>query len=167
MQNTQITYKDFKSIAFPVYTLPSDNWMMADRVLFLDGLVLDEKNMPGKTLGVRRLQCGRKDLLPLKRAVVDLHGLLHAKRNTFIDSRGKPFVYQKTYSSKLKCYRIRKIEKKESASLLWLHDVHFPITIPRPPLNNPGWARVLHLGPSPWMLYDYVAIPTKDTYRRV
>jgi len=136
-------------------------------VLFLDGQVVDERNMPGKTLGQRRLQCGRKDLLPLKRAVVGLHDLLHAKQKTFIDSRGTPFVYEKTKSSKLKCYRIRSIEPKESASLLWLHGIDFPFTIPRPPLGDPAWARVLHLGPTPWLLYDYVSHPTKDTYRRV
>jgi hypothetical protein len=136
-------------------------------VLFLDGQVVDEKNMPGKSLGVRRLQCGRKDLLPLKKPVMNLYGLLHSKSKTFIDSLGKPFIYDKTLSSKLKCYKISKIEPKGTASLLWLHNISFPFTIPRPPINNPGWARILHLGPSPWMLYDYVSSPTKDTYRRV
>ncbi len=135
--------------------------------MFLDGQVVDERNMPGKTLGIRRLQCGRRDLLPLKRAVVDLHQLLHSKSKTFIDSKGKPFIYEKTLSSKLICYKIKRIDRKDTASLLWLHGVPQPFTIPRPPLDNPGWARVLHLGPTPWMLYDYVSSPTKDTYRRV
>lgn len=162
-----ITYRDFSKIRFPLYPLPNSNWFYQDGVLFLDGQTVDETNMPGKSLGIRRLQCGRRDLLPLKRAVTSLHELLHAKQKTFIDSKGKPFVYEKTLSSKLKCYRILRVDKKESASLLWLHGVTFPFTIPRPPLGNPGWARVLHLGPSPWMLYDYVSRPTKDTYRRV
>lgn len=136
-------------------------------MLFLDGMVVDEKNMPGETLGVRRLQCGRRDLLPLKRAIVDIPTLLQCKSKNFIDSKGKPFIYEKTYSSKLKCYRVKKVEKKDSASLLWLYNVTYPITIPRPPVSNLEWARLLHLGPSPWLLYDYVSRPTKDTYRRV
>jgi hypothetical protein len=136
-------------------------------VLFLDGQVVDERNMPGETLGLRRLQCGRRDLLPLKRAVMSLFDLLHAKQKFFIDNKGRPFEYEKTLSSKLKCYQIQRVDKKETASLLWLHGVSIPFTIPRPPQGNPGWARVLHLGPSPWMLYDYVSQPTKDTYRRV
>ena len=123
--------------------------------------------MPGKTLGIRRLQCGRKDLLPLKRAVNNIYALLQCKQKYFIDSNGKLFIYEKTLTSKLKCYPIKRIDKKDTASLLWLSGVNHPFSIPRPPINNPGWARVLHLGPSPWMLYDYVSRPTKDTYRKV
>lgn len=161
------TYKDFPRLSFPLYPLPSSNWIRADGTLFLDGLVLDDTKMPGKSLGIRRLQCGRRDLLPLKRAVVDIPMLLHCKTKIFIDSNGRPFVYEKTLSSKLVCYEIKKVEKKGSASLLWLRGINYPITIPRPPLNNPRWARLLHLGPSPWLLYDYASTHQKDTYRRV
>ena len=150
-----------------MYPLPNSNWFRQDGVLFLDGQVVDERNMPGDTLGIRRLQCGRKDLLPLKRAVTSIPDLLQAKQKCFIDSRGKPFIYEKTLSSKLKCYRIARIDKKDTASVLWLNGVSFPFTIPRPPVDDLGWARVLHRGPSPWLLYDYVSRPTKDTYRRV
>lgn len=152
---------------YPLFPLPSSNWFRQDGVLFLDGQVLDETNLPGKTLGVRRLQCGRRDLLPLKKAVTDLFSLLHSKRSVFIDSSGKPFIYEKSLSSKLICYKIKRIDRKDSASLLWLHGINFPFTIPRPPVSSLGWARILHLGSTPWMLYDYVSLPTKDTYRRV
>jgi hypothetical protein len=123
--------------------------------------------MPGKTLGIRRLQCRRKDLHPLKRSILDIPTLLRAKSKYFIDSGGKPFIYQKTFSSLLKAYKIRSVERKDTASLLWLHGVNFPVTIRRPPLNNPSWARMLHINGSPWILYDYVSQPVKDTYRRV
>lgn len=156
-----------RKLKFPLYPLPNSNWFIQDKVVFLDGKVVDERNMPGKTLGVRRLQSGRRDLLPLKRAVMGITDLLHSKHKAFIDSSGRLFVYEKTLSSKLKCYKIKRIDKKDTASVLWLHGVTHPFTIPRPPQGNPGWARVLHLGPSPWMLYDYVSRPTKDTYRRV
>lgn len=152
---------------FPLWQLPSSNWYWADRVLFLDGRVLDERNMPGKTLGVRRLQCGRRDLHPLGRALVDIPSLLQSKVKSFIDCTGRPFIYEKTYSSKLTCYKIKRIDKKDSASLLWVHGVNHPFTIPRPPVDNPGWARILHLGPSPWLLYDYAHEVVKPTYRRV
>jgi len=123
--------------------------------------------MPGQTLGLRRVQCGRTDLFKLKRAVLDVPTLLHTSAKAFIDSKGKPFVYEKTLSSRLSCYKISRIEGKNTASVLWLHGINFPFTIPRPPVGNPGWARVLHLGSSPWMLYDYVSRRNKDTYRRV
>lgn len=130
-------------------------------------MVLDETNMPGKTLGVRRIQCGRKDLLPLKKAVMDLPSLIQCKTKFFIDNTGYPFIYQKTYNSKLKSYRIKRIEKKEIASLLWLEGLAAPFTIERPPLNNPTYVRILHYQGSPWLFYDYVRSPCKPTYRRV
>jgi hypothetical protein len=130
-------------------------------------MVLDDTKMPGKTLGIRRIQCGRRDLQPLKKAILNVAALLHCKYKNFIDASGKPFIYEKTLSSKLKCYKVRKIDKKEEASLLWLHEVNYPITIPRPLTDNPKWARLLHINDRPWLLYDYVSYPTKDTYRRV
>src|SRR6476469_3502926 len=116
----EITYKDFHKIRFPIYPLPNSNWFSQDRVLFLDGQVVDEKNMPGDTLGIRRLQCGRRDLLPLRKAILDVPTLLSHKGKTFIDSKGYPFIYTKTLSSKLTCYHIKRVDRKDTASLLWL-----------------------------------------------
>lgn len=162
-----LTYKDVNKIKFPVYVLPSDNWYTTDGVLFLDREVLDEKNMPGKTLGIRRMQCGRRDLFKLKKALMNYPQILRCKTKHFIDSKGMPFTYVKTQSSMLKAYQIKSIELKETASLLWVHGVPHPFTLERPPLNNPKWVRLLHLGDHPWIVYDYVNLPTKTTYRRV
>ncbi len=140
---------------------------MTDRVLFLDGKVVDEKNMPGKTLGVRRLQCGRSDLMPLKKAIFTIPDLIQCKTKNFIDVYGKAFSYMKTYNSRLKCYGIKRIERKETASLLWLNGVPSPFTIPRPPIGDPIYVRMLHLNSAPWLVYDYLRLPVKDTYRRV
>lgn len=161
------TYKDFHKIKFPIYVLPHDNWWSQDQVLFIDNLVIDEKNMPGKTLGVRRLQCGRLDLLPLKKAILDVPALIHAKTKVFVDNNGIPFIYVKTYNSLLRTYKIKRIDQKEVASLLWLYDNPSPITIPRPPMNNPDYVRLLHVNGSPWTIYDYVRERVKDTYRRI
>jgi hypothetical protein len=135
--------------------------------LFLNNLVVDEKNMPGKTLGIRRIQCGRPDLLPLKKAVLSIQELIQCKTKFFIDREGTPFIYVKTYNSRLKCYKIKRIERKEVASLLWLHECSAPFTIPRPPLDNPPFVRLLHYEGEPWLLYDYVWQAEKPTYRRV
>jgi len=39
---------------FPLYILPHDNWSFADGLLFLDGQIVDDRNMEGNTLGKRR-----------------------------------------------------------------------------------------------------------------
>lgn len=162
-----VTFRDLPKVTFPAFILPSDDWYITDGVLFFDGRVVDEKNMPGSTLGIRRIQCRRKDLYPLKKAVFNLPQLIQCKTKCFIDNKGKAFVYMKTYRSKLKCYRIKRIDRKEIHSLMWLKDVPFPITIERPPLDNYDWVRMLHYEGEPWLVYDYVRSPTKDTYRRV
>ena len=162
-----VTLKDLPKIRFPVFVLPSDDWFITDGVLFLDGLVVDEKNMPGKTLGVRRMQSQRTDLLPLRKIIFNIPELVQCKTKNFIDHYGKPFSYMKTYNSALKCYRISRIEKKEVASLLWLKGIPSPFTLQRPPIGEPEYVRMLHLNGSPWLVYDYMRSPVKDTYRRV
>ena len=162
-----VTFKDFHKLKFPLYVLPSDDWYAVDGVLFLQEQVVDERNLPGETLGIRRLQCGRKDLLPLTKMVLTLPDLIQAKNKFFIDSRGYAFSYEKTIRSRLKTHRIKRIDAKETASLLWLNDWPSPFTIARPPAGDPQWVRFLHYENSPWIVYDYVREPTKDTYRRI
>lgn len=128
---------------------------------------MDERNMPGKTLGIRRIQCGRKDLLPLKKAIFDVPGLLNSSHKYYVDSKGMPFIYLKTKNSKLKSYKIKRIDKKNEASLLWLYGIPYPITIPRPPLEEFTWVRMLHIDNAPWLIYDYVRFEHKTTYRKV
>lgn len=161
------TFKDFHQLKFPLYILPSDDWYVQDGVLFLQEQVVDERNMPGETLGVRRLQCGRKDLLPLNKAVLDIPDLIHCRTKFFIDNKGTPFIYQKEEMSKLKAYKIKRIEQKEVASLLWVHEWPTPFTIPRPPFGKPQWVRFLHYKNAPWIVYDYLREPVKETYRKV
>lgn len=161
------TFKDFHKLQFPLYVLPSDDWYSTDGVLFLQEQVVDERNMPGETLGTRRLQCGRDDLLPLNKAILGIPDLVHCRTKIFIDNKGRPFIYQKEYRSKLKSYRIKKIELKDTASLLWVYGWPSPFTIVRPPFGDPEWVRFLHFEGAPWIIYDYVRQPTKDTYRRV
>ena len=162
-----ITYKQLHKINFPIYVLPSNEWYVKDNVLFLNDLVLDERNMPGETIGIRRLQSRRKDLFKLRRIIFNVEDLVKSNKKHFIDSHGKAFTYERKYSSKLKTYRIKRIQRKETASLLWLYEVPNPITIPRPPDQGTSFVRILHIGDSPWLFYDYVGECLKPTYRRV
>ena len=86
-----VTWKNFKHITFPVYRTPSDNWYSADGVLFMDGLVLDDKNQPGKTLGVRRLQTHFSKLVPLPKAYESILALIKNPKGPYIDTAGNAF----------------------------------------------------------------------------
>ena len=161
-------FKDIKNIKYPVYTLPSSDWYKQDGVLFInDGKVLDDTNMPGKTLGVRRLQCGRKDLCRLRRAYPDYQSMLMSKHKIFIDSNGTPFIYRKTINSPLIYHRISRIELKEDCTVVWLKLIPYPFKLPRPPYGDAQWARVLYYKGSPWLLYDLASTKGKDSYKRV
>lgn len=162
-----ITFRDVQRITFPVFQIPSDNWSYSDGLLFIDDLLLDDTNMPGDTLGVRRVQTPFTELLPLRRSLINHVGLLKQSNKNFIDSKGVPFTYEKTKFCKLKYYKIRKVELKGTASLLWMHSITIPFTIPRPPEDGREWAGILHIGDTPWMLYEYSKIKLKDTRRKV
>ena len=162
-----VTYKEIKKIQFPVFILPSGNWELVDGLLLIDNQIVDDKNMPGATLGIRRLQTHFTELVPLRHSIDSLIGILKQNTKYFIDSKGTPFIYQKTMNASLKYYKIRKVELKEKASVLWLKDVNFPFTIPRPPPRELTWAGVLHIGGLPWLLYEYSEEKLKDTRRKV
>ena len=150
-----------------MFQIPSDNWSYSDGLLFIDDLLLDDTNMPGDTLGIRRVQTPFTELLPLRRSLISHVGLLKQTKKNFIDSKGFPFTYEKTKFCKLKYYKIRKVDLKEVASLLWVHSIRTPFTIPRPPEEGRKWAGILHMGDTPWMLYEYSKIKLKDTRRKV
>lgn len=161
-------FQDIKTIRFPVYPLPSVDWYMQDGVLFIDdGKVLDDTNMPGESLGIRRLQCGRTDLCRLKKAFTDFQSMLKSKHKIFIDSDGSPFIYRRTINSPLIHHTVERIEPKGDSSIVWLKNINHPITIPRPPYGDARYARVLYYKGFPWLIYDFATQRGKDSYRRV
>ena len=56
-----ISYSNILKVRFPVYQLGSGNWERQDGLLFIEGNIVDDKNMPGDTLGIRRLQTPHKN----------------------------------------------------------------------------------------------------------
>jgi hypothetical protein len=159
------TYREIPSIVFPIYRLPSDNVELSDGLLFLDGEILDDTNMPGETLGRRRLQTPMKGLFQLPRGSYELQYLF--KYKFYLDSAGKVFIYQKTKSQELKHYKIKRVEKKDTKSLIWFFDIPFPIEATRPPNEKFPYARILCLNGHPWFVYDFVLEKGKDTKRKV
>ena len=141
---------------------------MFDGVLKAEGLVLDERNMPGKTLGLRRLQCGRSDLYPLKKAVLNRVNLIKSRKSLFIDNYGTIVRYEKTKYLPLKHFHIERIEGKGgSFSLVWCYNCNCPFKIPRPPIDDYEWCRILTFNGFPWILYDFVSNKGSDTRRKV
>lgn len=162
-----LTYKNFSQIIFPAFRLPSSNWSTTDGLVFLDGKILDDRNMEGKTLGARRLQTPFQNLLPLKHCATSAIGLIKNSESAYIDNEGRLFLYKKTKMVSLRFYRIRKVLRKEVSSVLWVQNINFGIRIPRPPPSQCNWAGFLHIQNNPWMLYEYSVEKPKDTRRKI
>jgi len=161
-----ITYKDVPRVTFPVFKLPSSNWYREDGLLFVDDKIVDDCNMHGATIGIRRMQ-SHMDLMPLKKSIDTHLGMIKQKENTYIDTAGNPFIYEKTEFAQLRYLRIKRIDYKTKACLLWLYDCSFPFTIPRPPETGYTWAGILHIKNYPWLLYEYSKEKIKDTRRKI
>lgn len=162
-----VTYQNLHKIRFPIYRLPNSNWDFKDGLTFIDNRIVDDRNMPGDTIGFRRLQTPFRDLQPLKGAINDFSGLLKQTTKYFIDTNGVPFIYQKTKFCKIRYHRIKRIDKKEVASLLWIHNINFPFKIPRPPELEMTWAGILYLDNAPWILYDYSTELKPDIKKKI
>jgi len=162
-----VTYRTVNRLSFPVFLLPSDNWDIQDGLVYIENGLLDDRNMPGDTLGIRRLQTPQKGLWKLSKAVDTLAGIIKQRTHYFIDSKGILFTYEKTKYCRLKYYRVRKVERKIVASLLWVEGIKSPFTIPRPPKESSIWAGILHLDDVPWMLYEYSMEKHPNTRRKV
>ena len=162
-----LTYKDIAIVRFPVYAVSSANWYGQDGLLFLENKILDDKNMRGNSLGIRRLQTPHKNLYPLKHQLDDLRGIIKSNKKTFVDSNGAVFTYTKTEFSQLKYYKIKDIVQKGTCSLLKLYNIKNPFIIPRPPHTDMKYAGVLHYNGLPWVLYDYAEEKLKDTRRKI
>ncbi len=162
-----LTFKNIQKIKFPVYPLLSGNWSRSDGLLFLDEKIIDDRNMKGDTLGIRRVQTPHKSLYPLKYQVDNFRGIIKSDKKHFIDTHGLPFIYEKTEFCKLKYYKIMKVVKKDICALLYLEGVKSSFILPRPPSSDIRYAGVLHYHNLPWVLYDYSEEWKKDTTRKV
>jgi hypothetical protein len=162
-----ITLKGVRNVEFPVYILPHDDWSFSDGLMFMDGRVVDDRNMKGDTLGVRRLQTSYPAMFPLKRQIDSFNGLLKQNQKTFIDSKGRPFIYEKSTWCTLQYSRIKKKELRDEYCLLWLENTSTPFSVPRPQVANMAFAGVLYLSGLPWILYEYSDSRKKKTRRKV
>ena len=163
-----ITYRKIRTaIEYPVFLLPSGRWELHDGLLFLEDKIVDDRNKEGRTLGARRMQTAHKNLFQLKKMITSYNGILKQSKKYFIDNVGKPFVYEKTRFAQLKYLRIKRVEKKDIASLVWVQGHNTPFTVPRPPEDGMLWAGVLHLHGLPWVLYEYSETKLKDSKKKV
>jgi len=163
-----VTFREIDKIDFPVYLLPSDNWEVIDGLVYVDGYLLDDRNMPGKSIGIRRLQTPMRDLLEIKKSISTIVGLAKQSGNApYVDTSGKLFIYEKTLKCRLKYHKITAIERKEVATRITVQGVDTAFRVPRPPHPDVEWAGVLYFHGLPWKLYEFSVDRKPDTHRKI
>lgn len=163
-----ISYLSLSKINFPTYILPSDNVWKEDGIVYVDGQIVDDRNMPGKSLGLRRIQSPFKELCPLRKSVNSFNGIIKNMGNTpYIDSNGTIFIYEKTEVCTVKYHRIKRVDKKDTGCALWVKGVHFAFDIPRPPAPEMEWAGVLYFKGLPWKLYEFSEVKLKNAKKKI
>ena len=86
----------YDKLVFPVFTVHTNDVELVDGILWIENQVLDDKNMKGDTLGVRRLQSPMKSIYPLKSMIKDIASLLRHQGRYYIDTSGYFFTKEKT-----------------------------------------------------------------------
>ena len=157
----------YDALNFPVFVVHTNNVELVDGLLWVEGEIIDDTNMRGDTLGKRRLQSPMKSIYPLKYMIEDIPDLLNHQGKYYIDNSGFFFEKQKTTKVDLKYHKILRVEKKPTASVLWIKDCPFPFTLKRPLPETSSWAGILHRRGIPWILYDISDKKKKDTWRKV
>lgn len=117
---------DISEITFPVYVVGTRDPIIKDGVsLFLkeqeheDGsystfaYIIDDKNVPGETLGRRRLNIKIRgdQLKKLGKAIFFVGDLIKISRSNvwYIDSKGKLFKYKKSTAYTVEYYEVEKV----------------------------------------------------------
>ena len=158
-----------KHVKFPVYELPRDTLIeYVDGLTLANNKILDDKNMPGITIGTRRLQThtALQDLHPIRRQITTPVGLFGQSGDTqYIDTDGKVFTYSKTRIVKVVSKKITKITRKEGiGTVMYLQGIKTPFVLKRPPHPAAAWADVIYLGTFPWLVNGF-SVNRKRNYR--
>jgi|TARA_R110000851_G_scaffold308583_1_gene467534 hypothetical protein len=156
-----------EDLVFPIYVIHNDNVELLDGILWLEDQVLDDKNMDGHTLGMRRIQTPMKSIYPLRYMIEDETGLMRHRGKTFVDNEGRVFAYEKTEICKVHYHKIKKREKKTVATVLWLKGCPFPFAEKSPPPVELTWAGVLYRRDIPWKIWDFSDKREKSTWRKI
>lgn len=161
----EITYKHFRKINFPIFRIHLERLYEEDKVIYIDGLVVDDLNQISYTLGGRRLQTPHA-LYTIKTSYPNLVDMVQSNHHDFIDYYGFIFKYKKTRFLKVVYHKILEVKRKETCSLLKVQGVNSYYIVPRPPPDGKSWVGLIYVNKKPWLPYDYSESCCKQTIRK-
>lgn len=134
--------------------------------------VIDDKSIPGDTLGQRRLamaNSGEKHLARVSKAIYFTSDLIKLadSRTWFIDNSGKVFKYRKLKTAKLTCHRIKKVLPINGmGAIVEVEGILTRFKTLYSPSREEYYAGILTMGIG-HILYGFYTEPFKSSHRRV
>ena len=131
--------------------------------------IVDDKSLPGATLGLRRLVVVDAKLFPIRQAIYFLGDLIKIAKQTtwFIDNTGKIFQYKKTSRAKLAAHKITKVLPLDGmGAIIEVQGLPQRFKCMFAPKPEQYYAGILRWGLG-YILYGFYNETFKSTYRLV
>ena len=90
-----------QKIRFPIYVINEEPEEI-DGLVIIGDQVVDDKNMDGSSIGIRRLQTPMKSIYPLRYQIDDEVGMMKHRGKHFIDTNGVYWYDEKNNNSSIK-----------------------------------------------------------------
>ncbi len=164
----EITYLDFDKLVFPLYPIPpSVDLYMEDGLLKVGDHIVDDTNMPGQTLGLRRLMSPHPKFR-LNKPVLNPTDLSERyNTNRYITSTGKYIKYVRKKTVKIKSYLIKTVTKNETYSLIRLYGHEVSFKVPRPPPPGYDFCTCVCTKDGPAGIIEYTKFSVEERTKRI
>ena len=176
---------ELTKIVWPVFKLGEKQPVLKDELLFYfteyvdesnvssgNLRIVDNRNLPQKTLGLRRLAMKLDPdtkLFPIRTAIYALVDLIKLAKSTtwFIDSSGRTFQYEKNIRAKLTTKKIKNVLPATGLGcVIELEGLPHRFKAMIRPKDHQIYARVLKLGMA-YILYGFCDEHKADSWRMV
>lgn len=171
---------NLSNVSFPIYYLGKEKPEEVNGILFYIRVddngeyvyyIIDDKNLPGNTIGKRRLQIDENvKKFSLRKAIFYIQDLIKITHSLtwFVDNNGKLFSYKKSKVVPLIFKRILKvIPNRVGGAILEIEGLPTRFkTLHIPPVEH-KYAGMLKLSPLSYILYGTYDRKYKDTTRKI
>lgn len=151
---------------FPLYVLTEEPEVI-DGLVWINDEVVDDRNMLGETLGMRRLQTPMKSLYSLHRQIDEPRNVYRHRGKHFIDSNGTYYYKELKPIGAVQYHKIATIKEKQGMRIIRCQDLAITLKTRTPPPVNAKWCGVLYVKNMPWTLWEYSETKKKNRKKKV
>jgi hypothetical protein len=158
-------------IVWPIYEIRKHKKVWEDnKVLYITSeynieYILDNRNLSGNTLGIRRMRLVGEKLYPLKKVCFTFYDVLQCKSRLFIDSSGIFVKLEKRYRRDLTYHKVLDYKiLPDNTTICKCKDIFTPIKIPFIVKGFPRFLGLLKMG-GDFHLYEISNEYKRKTWR--